>query len=451
MTPAFGLHLPVRTSNPFVTLAALRRIALGLLVLSLGTVMGHAQWVQVNNGLNDLTINALATIDTAVFAGTAKGLYRSTDAGESWAHIDPDTSAVRRIATDGKRLLIQSDSSLVYSSDRGSSWIRVKATAWWANDNTISTIAVRDTLVMVGTYGSTTGGAVLVFRSSDFGASWTAQSTPDPFFHDRGGVTRICSADSLVYLAMRDEESTGDIYRSMDNGVNWTALPRFPLVNDRWVGISDLAVVGSSLYTTVYYYGGGTSVRKSTDGGVSWTTAESHGPFGTFENLTSNGRSILVRTGDIILRSQDNGTTWKNISGSLAGQSVRCLAMSEREAYAGVTGIGVFRHDLAGGLGVRVIDPGGERGIPTEFSLAQNYPNPFNPTTTISYGVPSRTQVTLSVFNTLGQLVRVLVDGEQVAGYHEVTFDAFALASGVYLCRMQAGAFTETRKLVLAR
>ena len=89
--------------------------------------------------------------------------------------------------------------------------------------------------------------------------------------------------------------------------------------------------------------------------------------------------------------------------------------------------------------------------VPASFHLAQNYPNPFNPSTTIRYGLPSRVHVTLTVFNTLGQQVATLVEGEQEAGFHEVQFDANGLASGIYLCRLQAGASVLTRKMLCIR
>ena len=90
-------------------------------------------------------------------------------------------------------------------------------------------------------------------------------------------------------------------------------------------------------------------------------------------------------------------------------------------------------------------------GLPREFALDQNYPNPFNPSTTIRYALPARSHVTLTIFNTLGQQVATLVEGEVEAGYHEVQFDASRLSSGVYLYRLTAGSFVETRKLVLVR
>jgi hypothetical protein len=89
--------------------------------------------------------------------------------------------------------------------------------------------------------------------------------------------------------------------------------------------------------------------------------------------------------------------------------------------------------------------------LPQEYRLEQNYPNPFNPSTTIRYGLPARSHVSLTVFNALGQQVAQLVNGEIEAGYHEVQFNASELSSGVYFYRIQAGTFVETKRLLLLR
>lgn len=88
---------------------------------------------------------------------------------------------------------------------------------------------------------------------------------------------------------------------------------------------------------------------------------------------------------------------------------------------------------------------------PGSFTLDQNYPNPFNPSTTIRYGIPVRSRVVLTIFNTLGQEVARLQNGEQDPGVHEVKFEARNLPTGVYFYRLQAGSYIETRKLILLR
>jgi hypothetical protein len=88
---------------------------------------------------------------------------------------------------------------------------------------------------------------------------------------------------------------------------------------------------------------------------------------------------------------------------------------------------------------------------PSSFTLEHNYPNPFNTSTVISYALPCRAHVTLTVFTALGQKVRVLVDEEKEAGYHRVQFDASGLASGTYFCRLRSGAFTRARAVLLQK
>jgi len=92
-----------------------------------------------------------------------------------------------------------------------------------------------------------------------------------------------------------------------------------------------------------------------------------------------------------------------------------------------------------------------DRQILEKFTLSQNYPNPFNPTTTIEFNLPKQSNVRVDVFNTLGQQVKSLVNGEFSAGEHSVKFDAGALSSGVYFYRLQTGDFLEIKKMILTR
>ena len=90
-------------------------------------------------------------------------------------------------------------------------------------------------------------------------------------------------------------------------------------------------------------------------------------------------------------------------------------------------------------------------GSPIRFLLDQNYPNPFNPETGIRYQVSGSSDVKLVVYDLVGREVAVLAKERKAPGSYEVQFDASGLASGVYLYRLTAGEFVETRKLLLLR
>jgi hypothetical protein len=89
--------------------------------------------------------------------------------------------------------------------------------------------------------------------------------------------------------------------------------------------------------------------------------------------------------------------------------------------------------------------------IPHNFALHQNYPNPFNPTTTIRFSIPRSAEVSLRIFNLLGEEVATLVSGNRDAGTHVVEWDATGQPSGVYFYRLSTNDFVQTRKLVLLR
>ncbi len=89
--------------------------------------------------------------------------------------------------------------------------------------------------------------------------------------------------------------------------------------------------------------------------------------------------------------------------------------------------------------------------VPMSYELRQNYPNPFNPATTIQFDLPVQSDVTLKVFNALGQEVATVVTGVQSAGTHRVTFDASNLATGIYFYQIKAGEFTSLKKMVLIK
>ncbi|MCL5019675.1 MAG: T9SS type A sorting domain-containing protein, partial [Patescibacteria group bacterium] len=93
---------------------------------------------------------------------------------------------------------------------------------------------------------------------------------------------------------------------------------------------------------------------------------------------------------------------------------------------------------------------------PDQYALSQNYPNPFNPTTQIRYQLPEAALVQLTIYNILGQEIRRLVDVKQNAGFYSMVWDGrnnagLSVASGVYLYRLRAGSFVQTKKMIFLK
>jgi hypothetical protein len=89
--------------------------------------------------------------------------------------------------------------------------------------------------------------------------------------------------------------------------------------------------------------------------------------------------------------------------------------------------------------------------IPSEFKLEQNYPNPFNPMTIISFSVPNKEYVSITLFNSTGELVSKPASEMLSPGNYTFVFDASNLSSGTYFCRMIAGSYIKTNKMILIK
>ncbi|MCE1188670.1 MAG: T9SS type A sorting domain-containing protein, partial [Ignavibacteria bacterium] len=91
------------------------------------------------------------------------------------------------------------------------------------------------------------------------------------------------------------------------------------------------------------------------------------------------------------------------------------------------------------------------REIPQKPTLWQNYPNPFNPVTTIEFGVPVKSEASISIYNSIGKLVVELCHGEFQPGVFSVTWNAIGMPSGVYYCRLSNSGLTVFRKIILLK
>lgn len=176
--------------------------------------------------------------------------------------------------------------------------------------------------------------------------------------------------------------------------------------------------------------------------------------------VVSGAPTVNVATGDFTARGGDQ-FPFDGLNFTLLGvtdQQSILNYMSGAEADGALGGTVTAEQYPVGGEGrITITDEGlvstddSFTELPSEFQLKQNFPNPFNPSTQIEYALPEAARVTLTVYNALGQQVAQLVNTRQSAGQHAVSFDASSLSSGMYLYRIRAGNFIETRKMMLVK
>jgi Secretion system C-terminal sorting domain len=167
-----------------------------------------------------------------------------------------------------------------------------------------------------------------------------------------------------------------------------------------------------------------------------------------------------------VARSTDGGMTFTNelvssdqSTTNIPGSNVRFGDYIDID-YVGANVVPVWTDERAGGVNMDIFtseitdvlaaDPV-TGNVPTEFSLSQNYPNPFNPSTTISFALPEDSYINLELYNSLGQLLKVIAKGEFSRGIHKINFSAGSLPSGVYFYKLITGGFTETRSMILIK
>jgi len=159
----------------------------------------------------------------------------------------------------------------------------------------------------------------------------------------------------------------------------------------------------------------------------------------------------LEQVPGIYSTTQLNGssTLWKLEASDILGNAIVESVTSRKSdgtILIGTHGRGAFVGKVDNGTGVDI-----HSVLAAQYKLYQNYPNPFNPTTAISFQLPAYSHVKLKVFDLLGREVATLVNEEKAPGNYEVIFNAQNLSSGIYFYRMEAGSFSQTKKLLFLK
>ena len=419
-------------------------------------------WSSDNVGI--VHANALCSHGTDLFAGTSGSVYLSTNAGTDWSRTDKGLvgSTIGSIATMGSKVFAGTYGCFV-SSNAGREWTLAEG----MQNKEVSVMTVSGSNLFAGTGG--TG----IFLSPDTGKTWASLDSGaikdwvtgllvgdmTLFAGTVLGVYRLDKKESgwtVSNVGLRSSRVValtsnngvilagcgyGGIYRSTDNGVSWTGENS----GIKGADVTSLAVAHGIIFAGARgYYGG---MYRSTNDGLNWTYVGIWPREDGVRIISVIGNNIIKSTFGGLLLSTDTGESWADINSGLGCLSVLSLAASKTDLYVGTEKGGVWRRPLSEITSVRQFSV----SVPLVFSLFQNYPNPFNPSTTIRYGLPQQSFVSLAVYSVLGQLVTQLVNEQQEPGYHEAVFRGDGLAGGIYFFQIRAGDYVSTKKLLLLR
>ena len=467
-------------------------IAVDSFVFFVGTSSGvfastdsGASWVQSLSGNQVLSV---AAKDTTIFAGTfGDGVFASTDNGAKWKPVSKGIvgASVNSIAGNGANIFaVMNNNSLFVSTDNGRTWVSDTSLP----SRTILSVAVIDSDVFAMT-------AAGIFMSSDNGSSWDSlnggiMNTKYPKLITRSGSNLIVATepkglfvssdmgaswnnvnDTLSIASFMDigsEVFAGGhqgIFVSSDYGEHWVEL------NDSLININAFAVSGSSIFAGRYWWPAPIlappsppgNVFRSTDNGETWMPFNSGLPIDPAHpsegiqvyQLAVHGQDIFAGLDplsdipyQVLYSSTVTGNNWINIGKGLPDETIFSLFINDSDVFVGTQYAGIWKRPISQVTSVRETIP---PTTPASFLLEQNYPNPFNPSTTISYQLSAVSHVKLIVYDILGRKVETLVDAKQNPGIYRVSFNASALASGVYFYRLQAGSYYKTMKLMVLK
>ena len=382
-------------------------------------------WIQTNWPAGNSFFN-LCSSKNKVFARTWDSfnggrMFLTNGDGTNWTQIgsaDSGNDILSIVMLDSK-ILAGTWNGFIQSTDDGTTWNAFAPTGIPA-DTAIWSIVTINTTLFAGTTGD-------IYKSSDNGNTWTEISSG--IAADARITSIVASGDNLF------AGSAGNgVFKSTNGGASWITI-NSNLTDTR---ISQLVVLGNKLFAVTL-----TGVYLSDNSGTSWAADPS--VLKNVNCLVAVNKQLIAGTDDNgAYVSVDNGVTWTSFSSGMpADTRIWSLAVSSDRLFAG-TSSGIW--GTSSPTDVKV-----ERGVPLTFSLKQNYPNPFNPSTNISFSIPSKSFVSLKIYDRFGREVATIFSEEISAGYYTRKWNAANISSGIYFYRLQSGSYTETKKLILLR
>jgi choice-of-anchor A domain-containing protein/uncharacterized repeat protein (TIGR01451 family) len=384
-----------------------------------------ANWTQIGNiGFNEIVWSLANDLNGNLLIGTVGGkIFRTTDNGVTYQYLNPNMNVGfiwSLMVHNNGNIFAGTEQGLFFSSNNGSTW---QLTSLSGSD--VRAIA-KDNAgnLYAGLFGQG------IFKSTNNGLNWTLLNN---------GLTSLAVHSIVVTPSNEIFVGTfgGGVYSSNDGGANWNQKP----IGYNFVWALAAAPNGN-LYAGTY----GNGVYRSTDNGNTWVKSNSY-PANFVYALSVDGSGNLYASSweAGVFATNTSSSTWQPIGLGGFGVSSVLVNSMNNSVIAGTSNGAVFK------LIDSPLSVNGSSEIPNTFSLEQNYPNPFNPSTTIEFSLANKEQVTLRIYNALGELVETLINENLEAGNYKINFNGSNLTSGMYIYHIQAGSFSASKKMMLVK
>jgi len=434
-------------------------------------------WLSPPGGTtNDLKSIFFGNENNGLVIGDAGLMLRTTDSGISWMQVVTGTSndfagmaftdALNGWVVTRNNYYWGYDSCFaLHTTDGGISWTKHLKGPLQYFDDICFIDANNGWIIGARTDSSWYSGYPLLLRTTNGGITWN--EIPDFsiwYGEDKKIIFQDVQNGYLLEVASGSGGSNSHIYKTTNSGYSWTMIFDFNGYTNsiKFCNNNSGIAVGFNVYEPKIENATSSMLNiigyiyRTVDGGDTWSSETySNVKFNDIVYLDENNIVILAENsdGDIYYWSNDGGVTWTPKPSGIANEVKHLFFLDSQKGWA-VGDNGTILHTTNGG--VSFID--NEPTQPTAFILEQNYPNPFNPSTVISYQLPVSSNVTIKVYDILGNEITTLVNEYKPAGRYEVEFNAVShsgnvrnLTSGVYFYQLRAVDYVAVKKMLLIK
>jgi len=439
------------------------------------TTNGGATWTsQLSGTTNSLNGVSFTDANTGTAVGGSGTILRTTNGGATWtSQSSGTTQSLNGVSfTDADNgTAVGISGTILYTTNGGTSW-----------NKEISTVSTPTFSPSPGTYTSAQDVSISCSTSSAtiyYTTNGTEPTESSPVY---SSSVHIASTTTLKARAYKSGWNPSVIASGVYEITCTVSTSSSPADGGTTTGggtynsgqIVTVTATPNSGYSFVNWTENGTSV--STNPSYQFTINSNRNLVANFSVIPSLSVTpafievnSLAGTGAFTVSNTTGGTmSWRAVSNAswiiipddTTGINSGTININY-QANAGEARIGTITITAPGAIGSPItvevkqaiytsVDELGS-GKPVSFKLLQNYPNPFNPTTAIEFQLPSSSFVIMKVFNSAGKEVATLVERQYAAGIFRAEWNASDMPSGIYYCRIQAGKYSETKKMVLMR